>query len=149
MVVLGGAIFCVLVEYPNWFANVPSSLETTRAFYNVLHPGYFFQSFGPLTLLSGILFIIVGWRITQARNLVAFSILLLIAVELLTFFYIYPRLRILFAPDVMSMPIEVVRLAGDQFTTADRIRTALSLVAGALSITALFRFFKHKYSMSE
>jgi len=42
MIVFGGTIFAVMVEYPNWFADVPVSLETTRNFYKVLHPGYFF-----------------------------------------------------------------------------------------------------------
>ena len=39
LIILGGTIFSVLVEYPNWFANIPSSLETTRNFYKVFHPG--------------------------------------------------------------------------------------------------------------
>src|SRR6185503_6560902 len=90
IIVLGGTIFSVLVEYPNWFANVPESLEATRNFYKVFHPGYFFQTVAPLSLLSGIAFVIIGWRFAQARNFVLMSLAVLILAELLTFIYIYP-----------------------------------------------------------
>src|SRR5215204_2744179 len=105
MIILGGTIFSVLVEYPNWFANIPSSLETTRNFYKVFHPGYFFQIFGPLSVLTGTGFMIAGWRIPDARKLVTASFVLFVAIELLTFFYIYPRLNILFLSDLGSQSV--------------------------------------------
>ena len=145
MIILGGTIFAVMVEYPNWFANVPASLQTTRTFYKVLHPGYFFQVFGPLTLFSGLAFVALGWKINAARNLVLLAVALMIGIELLTFIYIYPRLNIMFGPDSAAQPVEVLRLTARQFTTADQIRTGLAFVATALSITALFKFFKHRY----
>src|SRR6185503_4561949 len=141
MIVLGGTIFSVLVEYPNWFADVPSSLQATRNFYKVFHPGYFFQTVAPLSFLSGIAFVITGWRIQAARNFVLMSLAVLVAAELLTFFYIYPRLGIMFGPDAASQSVEALRLAGQQFTSADRIRTGLAVTANALAIAALFRFF--------
>lgn len=146
LIVLGGTIFSVLVEYPNWFADVPSSLEATRNFYKVYHPGYFFQIFGPLALLTGIGFVVAAWRVAGARTFVAISVGLFIAIELLTFLYIYPRLGIMFAPDVASQSVDALRLAAQQFTTADRVRTLLMFVASAFSIAALFRFFRHRYT---
>ena len=143
MIVLGGTIFAVMVEYPNWFADVPSSLEATRKFYQVLHPGFFFQTFGPLIVLSAIAFIVTGWRITPVRNMVAISLAVLIAIELLTFIYIYPRLGMMFGPDAASQSLETLRLAAEQFTFADRIRTAMMFVASGFSVVALFRFFRH------
>lgn len=145
MIVLGGTIFAVMVEYPNWFAEVPRSLEATRAFYQVLHPGYFFQIFGPLALLSGILFVLAGWRVTAARNLVIVSVLIMIAIELLTFIYIYPRLSLMFGTTPQS--IEILRQAASDFTFADRIRTALDLIACGLSIAALHKFFRYGLSV--
>jgi hypothetical protein len=149
MILIGGTIFCTIVEYPNWFANIPSSLEATSNFYKVFHPGYFFQIFGPMIVLTGIAFSIAGWRIAAARNMVMLAVGVMIVIELLTFIYIYPRLAILFGPDAASQPLEALRAASAQFTTADQIRTALSIAAGGPSIAALFRFFKHKYSLAE
>jgi len=148
LIVLGGTIFSVLVEYPNWFANIPSSLEATRNFYKVLHPGYFFQIFGPLSVLSGVAFVIAGWRITGARNLIAASVVLFVGIELLTFFYIYPRLNVLFVDEPGTRSIEALRLAAQQFTAADNARTVLCFAANALAIAAVFRFLKYRYSTS-
>ena len=146
MVVLGGTIFAVMVEYPNWFANVPASLEATRTFYRALHPGYFFQVFGPLMVISGIAFVIVGWRIASVRNLVLITLVVFIAIELLTFLYIYPRLGIMFGPDAAAQSVDVLRQAASEFTFADRARTLMDFVASGISIAALFRFFRYKYS---
>jgi len=145
MVVLGGTIFSVMVEYPNWFANVPVSLEVTRNFYKVLHPGYFFQITGPLMLLTGIGFVIAGWRMSSARNLVLISVGIMIAIELLTFFYIYPRLDVLFGPESASQSIDALRQAASDFTFADRIRTAMDVLASAISVGAMFKFFEAYY----
>ena len=146
MVILGGTIFSVMVEYPNWFANVPDSLATTRSFYAVLHPGFFFQIFGPLMLLTGIAFIIAGWRVGEVRNLVIVSVAIMIAIELLTFAYIYPRLGVMFGPDAASQSVDAMRLAASQFTTADRTRTAMMFIASGFGLVALLRFFRHRYT---
>jgi hypothetical protein len=148
MIVLGGTIFCVSVEYPNWFADVPFSLEVTRNFYKVSNPGYFFQTFAPLSVISGTAFVIAGWRMSTPRNLVLLSVGVLVVAELLTFLYIYPRLDVLFyAPDVASHSLEALRKAGNEFTNADRIRTLLGFTAGGLGVAALFRFFRERYAM--
>ena len=145
LIVLGGTIFSVMVEYPNWFANVPQSLADTRDFYKVLHPGFFFQTFGPIMLLTGIAFVIAGWRMPKTRNLVIVSILIMIGIELLTFVYIYPRLGVLCSPDG-AHPVDALRLAADQFTIADRIRTVLMFIASAFGVAALFQFFRQRYA---
>lgn len=141
MIVLGGTIFSVVVEYPNWFADVPTSLESTRNFYRVLHPGHFFQTFAPLLVVTGIGFVIAGWRTVPVRNLVLITVVIMIAIELLTFFYIYPRLWIMFGPDAASQTVDAMRNAACDFTAADRVRTFMDLVASALSIAALLKFF--------
>jgi hypothetical protein len=145
MIVLGGTIFAVMVEYPNWFVSVPESLEATRTFYRALHPGYFFQIFGPLMLITGIAFVAVGWRTGPTRNRVIVSLGIFVAIELLTFLYIYPRLNIMFGPDASRQTVDVLRQAAADFTFADRIRTAMDLVATGISMAACFSFFRYRY----
>ena len=147
MIVLGGTVFAVMVEYPNWFANVPMSVAATREFYKVLHPGHFFQTFGPLSLLSGIAFVVAGWRIKGARNTVLIALAIFVAIEMLTFLYIYPRLWILFGPDFVAQTPEALRQAAAQFTMADRIRTLMMLIASAFAVASLFRFFRDRYAI--
>jgi hypothetical protein len=144
IIIVGGTIFATMVEYPNWFANVPSSLAATRNFYQVLHPGHFFQTFAPLFLLVTIAFLVVGWRSTTVRNVVLISFVLMLAAELLTFLYIYPRLNILFAPETAGHTVDVLRQTANEFTLADRIRTILGFLAGGAGVAALPRFFKDR-----
>jgi len=140
MIVLGGTIFSVIVEYPNWFANVPQSLEATRNFYQVFHPGYFFQIFAPLSVLAALAAVIVNWKIPSVRSFVIIGLVLFVTAELLTFFYIYPRLGVMFGPTAAAQSVEVLRQAGNEFTNADRIRTGLTVLASASAIVALLKF---------
>jgi len=89
---------------------------------------------------------IAGWRIPGARKLVSVSVVLFVAIELLTFFYIYPRLNVLFVSDLGTQSVEVLRLTAKQFTTADNIRTGLCLLANAFAIAAAFKFFRYRYA---
>ena len=146
MIIVGGTVFATMVEYPNWFAQIPGSLQATRNFYQVLHPGHFFQTFAPLFLLTGLIYLILSWKNAPVRNLMLISYLLMLAAELLTFIYIYPRLGILFSPDAMTQPVDVLQRAANEFTIADRIRTLLGFAAAGFSIAALFRFFRQRYS---
>ena len=87
----------------------------------VFHPEYFFQTVAPFSFLTGIAFVITGWRINAARNFVLMSLAVLVAAELLTFLYIYPRLGIMFGEGAASQSVEALRQAGQQCTNADRI----------------------------
>ena len=75
------------------------------------------------------------------------SVALFVAIELLTFFYIYPRLNILFVSDVGTQSLETLRLSAQQFTIADNVRTVLCLFANAFAIAAVFQFFRHRYTV--
>ena len=92
-------------------------------------------------MLAGIGFVVVGWRIAGARNYVLICLAIFVGIEALTFLYIYPRLDIMLGPDSASQPIDALRVAAEQFTKADRIRYALSLIADAFAIAPVFPFF--------
>lgn len=92
-------------------------------------------------MLAGIGFVVVGWRIAAARNYVLICLAIFVGIEALTFPYIYPRLDIMLGPDSASQPIDALRVAAEQFTKADRIRSALSLIADAFAIAPVFPFF--------
>jgi hypothetical protein len=146
MILLGGTIFAVIVEYPNWFADIPASLEATRSFYKAMHPGYFFQIVVPLTLVSGVSFVATGWKLRSARKLILIAIGFLLAAELLTFVYIYPRLEIMFGSGAIAQPVELLRQASSEFNFADRTRTGLGLFASGFSVAALFKLFTRSIS---
>ena len=66
--VLGGNIYQIIAEVPNWNANIPESLVAYRKLYQVSHAGYFFQTFVPITILGLIAAIILLWNRPKAAN---------------------------------------------------------------------------------
>ncbi len=113
--VLGGATLEIMVYLPNWFHNMPDSLVKTRAFVAVRNPGDFFQFFVPLLLIVSILAAIVSWHRSKVRWALIIGTLILLGSELLTFFVVYPNIRIVLAEDVLTRPIAEIEAAANSF----------------------------------
>ncbi|NJN41824.1 MAG: hypothetical protein HC811_05940 [Flammeovirgaceae bacterium] len=42
--VMGGNIYQIIVEVPNWSSDIPNSLISYRNSFHLTHPGYFFKA---------------------------------------------------------------------------------------------------------
>ena len=147
MMLVGGATMETFINFPNWFADIPASLIRVREFLAVRNPGMFFQTVAPLTLLTGLLFVLVGWRVAPARNFIAASIVLLIGLELITFNMIYPKLRILLGRGDQAglhHSTEQLTQAAHEFLTINGWRLAFLYVAAGLSAAGLIKFFNSR-----
>jgi hypothetical protein len=147
MMLMGGATMETFINFPNWVADIPASLIRVREFLAVRNPGMFFQTVAPLTLLTGLLFVLVGWRVAPARNFIAASIVLLITVELITFNLIYPKLRILLARGDQAgveHSTEQLTQAAHELLTINSWRLAFMFVAAGLSAAGLIKFFNDR-----
>jgi hypothetical protein len=144
MMLLGGATMETFINFPNWFADIPASLIRVREFLAVRNPGMFFQTVAPLTLLTGLLFVLVAWRVVAARNFIAASIVLLTGLELITFNLIYPKLRILLGRGDQAglhHSTEQLMRTAHEFLTINGWRLTFMFVAAALSVAGLLKFF--------
>jgi hypothetical protein len=142
MMLIGGAMMETFINFPNWFADIPASLTRVREFLAIRNPGMFFQTVAPLTLLTGLLFVLVGWRARAARNFVAASIVLLIGIELVTFNIVYPRLRILLGRGDQAglhHSTEQLTQVAHEFLTINGYRLAVTFFAAALSAAGLVK----------
>jgi hypothetical protein len=142
MVFLGGVLLETFVNYANWFHDIPASLETANSFFRVRNPGHFFQTVFPLTLLTGIGFVIIGWSIKSARLFILASLVLLIGIEVLTIGYIYPRIGILLREGTSVHSVEELRRTAQEFLTAHQFRLAGIFIAEALSLIGLWKFIR-------
>lgn len=102
----------------------------------------FFQVVLPLTILSGIAFGIVGWKLRPAVILILFSVILLIGIEALTIAYIYPRIGLLFR-GASTQPLDVLQQAVDEFRTAHQFRMAGIALAELVTVAGVWTFIKH------
>jgi uncharacterized membrane protein len=119
---------------PNYRIGIPQSLEHVRLFMAAANPGSFFRVISPLTQLSILISLILGWRRPPGRKwwLIA-ALLLIIAGDVFTFTFHYPRNALLFH-DPMHTPSEVLERAAREWTSGNYLRI---LLVGSALIFAL------------
>lgn len=139
-IIIGGSVYQLIVEIPNWSGGSRAGLESFRGFFRLRHPGYFFQSMVPLTILS----LAAATPLLRGRPEGAGKKLLLVlagvlAAEAFTFGYFMPRNFVLFLNPLGDVTDAALMKAASEWEVANWIRTAMLLaVAGAYLRTALF-----------
>jgi uncharacterized membrane protein len=134
---LGGSFYDLLVNAPNFSADIPQSLEAFRGSMLVASPGNFFRLFAPLTEVSLLISLILGWRSPVGRRwwlLAAF--LLILTGDVITFTYHYPRNALLFH-DPLHTPVEALRQAAVEWVYGNYVRVTLVLVAMVCAIQGM------------
>ena len=143
MIVFGGAIMETFINFPNWFHNIPASLDAAKNFLQARKPGQFFQIVYPLAILTGIGFVILGWKIKPARNFILAALVLSVGVEILTFVFIYPMLRIMIVDGSAVHSADVLKETAQQFTTLNYVRMVFIFIAEMLSLIGLWKFTQY------
>jgi hypothetical protein len=130
----GGSLYDSIVMAPNYRIGIPQSLEHARQFMAAANPGSFFRVIAPLTQLSILISLIFGWRRPARRKwwLIA-ALLLIVAGDVFTFAFHYPRNAILFH-DPMHTPPEILERAAREWAYGNYLRIVL---VGAALICAL------------
>jgi|SRR6185437_1507303 len=133
-VLFGGSLYDSIVMAPNYRIGIPQSLEHLRLFMAAANPGSFFRVVAPLTQLSILISLILGWRRPAGRKwwLIA-ALLLIVAGDVVTFTFHYPRNAILFH-DPMHTPPEMLETAAREWAYGNYVRI---LLVGAALISAL------------
>ena len=130
----GGSLYDSLVMAPNYRIGIPQSLEHVRQFMEAANPGSFFRVISPLTQLSILISLILGWRLPVGRKWWLLpALLLIVAGDVFTFTFHYPRNAILFH-DPMHTPPEVLERAAREWAYGNYLRI---LLVGAALICAL------------
>jgi uncharacterized membrane protein len=137
---VGADLYVVLVEMPNWSANVPASLVPYRANLAHAHPGHFFQVFVPVTFLALLASAVLGWReagAARAWRLAAAAGILL--VEVFTLAYFFPRNEVLFFGPLEAHSADALRAAAREWVLGNHARVALTVAAALCATSALLR----------
>jgi uncharacterized membrane protein len=143
MIVFGGAIMETFINFPNWFHNIPTSLDAAKNFLQVRNSGQFFQTVFPLAILTGIAFVILGWKIKPARNFILAAVVLSVGVEIATVAFVYPLLRVMIVEGTAVHSVDALKQTAQQFTTLNFIRLVIFFVAEMLSLIGLWKFTQH------
>jgi Anthrone oxygenase len=131
---LGGSLYDSLVIAPNFRVGVPQSLEHLRQFMAVANPGSFFRLIAPLTQLSILVSLILGWRRPAGRRWwLLIALVLVVTGDVITFTFHYPRNAILFG-DPMHTPPEMLEKAAREWAYGNYLRV---LLVGAATVCAM------------
>ncbi|MDQ2856185.1 MAG: DUF1772 domain-containing protein, partial [Acidobacteriota bacterium] len=134
---LGGSLYDSIVLAPNFQVGAPQSLEHMRQFMAVANPGNFFRVIAPLTELSILISLVLGWKRPPGRRwwlLIAF--ILIVTGDVITFTYHYPRNAILFH-DPMHVPLETLERVAKEWAYGNYVRTLLVAAAIVCAFKAL------------
>jgi hypothetical protein len=129
----GGSLYDSIVMAPNYRLG-PQALEHVHQFMAAANPGSFFRVIAPLTQVSILISLILGWRRPAGRKWWLIAALLLVVVgDVFTLTFHYPRNAIMFH-DPMHTPPEMLERAAREWTYGNYLRI---LLVGAALISAL------------
>lgn len=127
--IVGGNVYQLIAEIPNWAGDIPVSLINYRNFFHNSHAGYFFQTLVPLTILALIVSTILLWnRPPEANRWILSSLIGIILAEAFTGIYFMPRNFILFLDPIEGIPVEKLIRAGNEWQWANYIRLVIVMI---------------------
>lgn len=133
----GAALFDAVVLATN-LSGGPQGLEHGRLFMAVATPARLFRALSPATQILTLLAIATRWSSPSSRWTLAGALVALVASDVVTFKYHYPRNRLLFTSPLTVPAVELVA-AARQWAAGNLVRIALVLMAWLGTLTALLR----------
>jgi hypothetical protein len=136
--VLGANVYNSVVDAPSWGSAIPTSLETARRYFAVGNPGTFFRVASPLGQVATLVVLAVCWRFgARVRTLAAAAFALIVAAELFTFAYFFPRNAIMLT---QAMDVAAASRAWHEWSGMNHVRSAIALAALLCELAALSQF---------
>jgi hypothetical protein len=132
---LGGALYDAVVLAPN-LRGGPQRLEHGRLFMVAATPATLFRILSPATQLLTASAIAINWPVSSSRWPLVGALIALVACDIITFKFHYPRNRLLFTSP-LTVPPEELGAAARQWASGNLVRVMLVLSAWLATLTAL------------
>ena len=132
---LGASLYDAVVLAPN-LQTGPQGLEHGRLFLSRATPARLFRVLSPMTQVLLLSATAALWTREPARWLVGAALLAIVACDVITFRYHYPRNRLMFTAP-LDVPAARLLTAARQWRAGNFIRVLLIFVGWALVVIAL------------
>ena len=133
----GASLYDTVVLAPN-LRGGPQGLEHGRLFMAAATPARLFRVLSPATQLLTLLAVGANWASPACRWPLVLAMSALVASDIITFKYHYPRNRLLFSAPLSVAPDELTT-AARQWASGNLVRVALVSIAWLGTLTALLR----------
>ena len=109
MILLGSIVLETFMVYPNIFYDAPRSLETALEFMPIRTPGDFFPPLGFVSWITGVLSLILTWRVKPARYWILGSLIVMVCEGLISMAFFWPRNTIMFTEGTEVHSVAYIR----------------------------------------
>jgi Domain of unknown function (DUF1772) len=136
------SIYNTIVDAKSWGSDIPASIQTARDYYKHVDPRRFYAIAGPVNLTLILLTLILFWKDSVSlRVYFGASLVLYVAIFILTLAYFVPRDLILFT---WSIPdhLEQIRVAWTQWSQVNWLRSLLGLAGVLFSFKGLDTYYR-------
>ncbi|MEU4595603.1 hypothetical protein [Nocardia sp. NPDC023988] len=147
--VLATLVVCTTIAetiflYPNYFHDIPASLEVSEAFTAVVSVGDVMRPLGMFLTLSAVLAVAAGVWSGRARGWLLASLVPFVSgMFLLSMLYLWPRWPILFEDRAMYTVDELHRTVAE-IEIAHAVRIACGLLTAVLAVIAALRIYRDR-----
>jgi hypothetical protein len=138
----GGSLYDTMVLAPNLHGG-PGGLEHGRLFMSAATPGNFFRVLSPASQILIFAALVANWRSPERRWPLLLALAALVAADVMTFTYHYPRNAIMFTAPLGVDP-ERLSAVAHEWQKANYFRIALVLVAWLGVSSALTRLSRQQ-----
>ena len=136
-------VYNSLIDAVSWGSDIPSSIQTTRDYYEVVNPGSFFRIFSPINQVLTLLVLLLCWKTNKKiRIYCALALLIAVVSDGFTFAYFYPRNEIMFNSPI-DTNLDAIKIAWREWATMNWLRSGIVLLNLIFDFTALTLLIKN------
>jgi Domain of unknown function (DUF1772) len=134
------SIYNTIVDAKSWGSDIPTSIQTARDYYRHVDPRQFYAIAGPVNPVILVTLILFWKDSVSLRFYFAASLVLYVAILILTLGYFLPRDLILFT---WSIPdhLEQIRAVSAQWSYMNWLRSLLGLAGVLTSFKGLDTYY--------
>lgn len=145
IIFLGGFIIENILLYPNVFNDIPHSLEITSQFLQVTNPGSYFPILGMLVMGTGVITLILTWRMKNIRYWIFGSLIIFILGNFVfSVIYAWPRNLILFEEGATVHSVAYLQQVAREFIKGNWVRVVTSIATAVLAFIGWMKFYRYK-----
>ncbi|MBX3011194.1 MAG: hypothetical protein KF832_06790 [Caldilineaceae bacterium] len=148
MILLGSIVLETWMIYPNIFHDPPASFAVALDFMSVRAPSDFFPPLGFLSWVTGIVSVLLSWRVPSARYWVLGSLLMLIGEGVASMTLFWPRNTVMFIEGAAVHSAEFLRQTAAEFEMLHWLRVAFNVLGSVLIFTGFLKFYRHLIVMA-
>ncbi|SFL36089.1 hypothetical protein SAMN04487943_101158 [Gracilibacillus orientalis] len=142
-IMLGSILLDTFMVYPNIFYNIPESLEVSMEFMAVASPHTYFPPLGMASISTGILAVILSWKVKPARYWILLSMLMIVLEGATSMIFEWPRNEIMFMEGTAVHSIDFLIQTAREFLIVHGFRVAYNIIGSIFMFVGFIKYYKH------